>query len=189
MTSGAAYAAEQTGTGGADTYTWQWQVRAVYFDPSSQTAFGGLTGKLYGELAGEWRLRGMVDRSGRGVSYLLSGKGHFQTTGSGLWPTRGRPKYGFGAGADLPAVCRSRRATSTRCHWTPRDRALSIDRTSFGWVAQAGFDVSFSGSYFVSADVRYLGISSPVVWSAVPRPELGSRSTRCSSASVSAPRY
>jgi len=160
MTSGAAYAAAQTGTGGADTYTWQWQVRAVYLDPSSQTAFGGLTGKLYGELAGEWRLaRDWSTEVAVGFPTYFPVKGipndririmaNTWTAKYGLAPERTfRPFIGAGVHFDPLSL-------------DSRDRALSIDSTSFGWVAQAGFDVSFSGSYFVSADVRYLGNLEP----------------------------
>ena len=156
---------------GADfPYTWRIQLRAVDLDPSNRS-LGSVNGSLYGELAAQWRLAPQW-----ATELAVAVPQYFTVRGSPYSPDRVRlmpitwtGKYTFTPGGPLRPYLGAGIGYTYLTHESA-DTQASVQRSASGasWTVQAGCDLLFTNSYFVDADVRYLGNLEPGVYKIDP---------------------
>ncbi|TLY68022.1 MAG: OmpW family protein [Gammaproteobacteria bacterium] len=139
----------------------QLQLRAVYLEPN-HTTYGysnNLAGKLYPELSGEWFLGPSWSTEltlGAGTDFSLTAGDSIR-----LWPLTWTVKYQFARPAGFgPYLGAGLHHTWSSLNTIPSDHS-GIDSSSTGGLVQAGADMRLTASWFVNADVRYLGGLEP----------------------------
>ena len=147
---------------GPEDGVFQSQLRAVYLEPNHTTTFGygsNLAGKLYPELSGEWFLGPPWSTEltlGAGTDFSLTDGDSIR-----LWPLTWTVKYQFARPAGLgPYLGAGLHHTWSSLNTIPSNHS-GIDSSSTGWLVQAGADMRLTPSWFVNADVRYLGGLEP----------------------------
>ena len=134
--------------------------------PSNAVYLGS---EIYAELSGEWYFTSHLSTE-LALAVPTNSSTQLKTPKLNLGDIKLMPntltlKYNFapqatfrpyvGAGVDYTKISSSNFGIPATSNSVPT--SLSTDGSSFGWVAQAGFDVRIARSWFLNADVRYLG--------------------------------
>lgn len=151
-------AADDAGSGVSAPYTWRLQLRAVQLITSNDPQYATVKGKLYGELAAQWRLSPQW-----ATELAVAAPQNFNVRDSSdsikLMPITWTAKYNFApAGPFRPYLGAGLGYTSMTLNTSDRQGSVQHPGGAASWTLQAGFDLFYSGSYFVSVDARYLGM-------------------------------